>query len=215
MLELVSNGTVLNDTWLFDSHSLFWSQLLTPVAPSARFSSVSATHNDGDTYVFGGFSASITPLDDLWVFRSSSLTWELMSTLNQGPSARGFMTGYFMGDDFIIVSGCDSLTQVNYIFACVNSFNETWSFNINTKLWNNTNVSGTYPSSFSLETQIIDDSQLLVYANNKYTMAAFYVLSTADSSWSQIQFNSISPLPDGRNWASFVTFDTDYYMFGG
>lgn len=90
----MSDGTVLGDTWVYDTESASWQELQPSgdeASPPARFSMVYGTAQAGALdafYVSTGESAKFGFFNDVWALNLSSLTWSEQPASGPAPTVR-------------------------------------------------------------------------------------------------------------------------------
>jgi hypothetical protein len=105
-----------------------WSNLNPSVKPSARYghSIIYAGNNKiilfGGSYSFGSYD------NETWEYDISSNTWLNLSPSGPVPSARGFFSMVYIGNNKVILFGGRDSTGLN---------GETWEYNISSNTWMN------------------------------------------------------------------------------
>jgi hypothetical protein len=108
------------DTWTFDGTS--WTQVVprTP-SPPARWGATAFTFN-GKVVLFGGISASLTPLGDTWIWDDQAQTWTQILQGATAPSARAWASqapyGTATGPDVVLFGGTNGQQD----------FDDTWTW---------------------------------------------------------------------------------------
>ena len=70
-----SSGTLLDDTWLFNTATNTWGQITgSPSTPPARCAHAMAATTSGDVLLFGGWDGSGNSLNDTWRYGPAALT---------------------------------------------------------------------------------------------------------------------------------------------
>ncbi|MHA2247889.1 MAG: Kelch repeat-containing protein [Candidatus Hodarchaeales archaeon] len=136
--NLLGSGLFYNDVWSYNYETNTWTNVTPAINPKARwfFSMVYDVHADR-TLLFGGYTVFdlYSPIlrqgfeEDTWAFDLESKNWvELNPSNNPGP--RGYTSAiyHYQIDRTILYGGWNEEHDVLY--------NDTWSFDYNTKNWN-------------------------------------------------------------------------------
>ncbi|RKO90152.1 hypothetical protein BDK51DRAFT_45057 [Blyttiomyces helicus] len=99
----------LPDTFVFHAHNSSWSKINTAVNPRATFAACASLSDK--VYLFGGSMPDINiPLNELWSFDLTSMSWTLIMNASDagaalGPSPRESASMTTLGDRYLVVSG--------------------------------------------------------------------------------------------------------------
>jgi hypothetical protein len=92
----------VNDTWLLDASG--WRQLLASSPVGGREDHVTITDgSSGDVHVYGGYSNSFFPNNELWRWQGS--TWSRVYAATPPPPPRGGMRGVWDGRQCLFTGG--------------------------------------------------------------------------------------------------------------
>jgi hypothetical protein len=124
--------------WAYDYNANTWSQLPSEGAPSIAFfegfgAMVYDSESDRSVSYGGGFSGSLTKLDDLWIYDYNTNTWTKMEP-DAGPGKRMLHAmAYDPALDLVVLFGglLDGTQRYNQ---------ETWVYDLNTNTWTNRTI---------------------------------------------------------------------------
>jgi len=128
-----SNGTDLNDTWIWDGTT--WAQVLTSKAPSGRRWDTQGMAYDaatGNVVLFGGVTSDGTMLGDTWTWNGKTRTWTEQHPA-VSPSPRRAPIAYDWATGTVVLFGGEG----SYGGP---TFGDTW-------VWNGTNWRQLFPAT--------------------------------------------------------------------
>lgn len=125
-----------------------------------RFGHSLVSDRRGSLWMFGGYSLSHGPLNDLRLFDTKNLTW-MQVTVESTPDAKMPMGRYFHGADIghaqtIYVYGGLSKKHKNYRNRTLDDF---WQFDIQNQRWSEIEKTGAWPPALSGHTLTYHKSQ--------------------------------------------------------
>ena len=120
-----------------------------------------------------------------------------------------------INDGIYIIGGCANTDLLTYLQTCTVSINETWLYNITTQLWTQLPSDANFPPGTFLVANPLQNAKIVVYSNTDFVYSSIYVLDITTSSWSHVQLDSISAVPTGRSTETIVSYNNNFYMFGG
>ncbi|KAL5495002.1 hypothetical protein ACEPAI_464 [Sanghuangporus weigelae] len=161
-------------------------------------------------YVFGG-QVDGEFLNDLWAFDLNTLrnkaAWELIKpSSNEGPARRTGHTCITYGDRIIMFGGTDS--QYHY--------NDTWSFDTNTRQWTELNCIGFIPSPREGHAAALVNDVIYIFGgrgvdgNDLGDLAAFKI---SNQRW--YMFQNMGPAPTVRSGHRMAAVGTRVFVLGG
>ncbi|KDQ63357.1 hypothetical protein JAAARDRAFT_375900 [Jaapia argillacea MUCL 33604] len=161
-------------------------------------------------FVFGG-QVDGQFLNDLWAFDLNSLrtkaTWQLYEPVNSPKPAR--RTGHVVityGDRILVFGGTDG--QYHY--------NDTWSFDVNTRTWSELQCIGFIPSPREGHAASLVDDVVYVFGGRGVDgkdlddLAAFKI---SNQRW--YMFQNMGPSPSGRSGHAMASLGTRVFVLGG
>jgi Galactose oxidase, central domain len=93
------------DTWVYDCKTRKWSQVKTPVAPSARASHAMVYLPEAKAVLLaGGYSGGWKPLTDVWVFKISSGKWQRLGL--DLPAKAFYVSGLYNSEKKTVLMAC-------------------------------------------------------------------------------------------------------------
>jgi hypothetical protein len=201
----------LSDTWIFESSTMKWTRLSTPVHPVARSGEMMVWDPTFDSVVlFGGYDASRGYLSDTWIYSDATLNWSELS-LSIHPAARS--NGDMVWDpglgDALIFGGQNNLQ--GYLSS-------TWVFGPVSKVWTQLSLKVT-PTGRS-EAMMVWDADLgnaVLFGGHNGAQGylnSTWVFDTNSKSWVKL---SLSTKPTGRDEAA-MAWDPglqEIFLFGG
>lgn len=119
-----NDGEASGDIWQYNFHKELW---IKSFGPPSRYSHIACFDASKDRMiVFGGLSATKTPLNDLWIYRFDNDTSRpIHPELGNRPPARYGHTAMLKNNNLFIFGGTNGKKY----------FNDCWIFNFNTGLW--------------------------------------------------------------------------------
>jgi hypothetical protein len=200
-----SNGTNLDDTWIYDFGNNVWTPVETPTNPGPRQRHAMAPVWGTDKVVmFGGVNT--TRLNDTWVFDVSDNTWTEQSP-STAPSARFLpaITAIYNTRDILLFGGRDTTFD-----------DETWIYNLTLDQWTQKSPS-TKPSARFAHSMayMMNSSKVVLFGGSTATGydQETWEYNNGNSSWTKRQ----SVVPPNRGYHSMATvsnFD-NVILFGG
>ncbi|MBX3064873.1 MAG: hypothetical protein KF726_17960 [Anaerolineae bacterium] len=120
-----NNGTIYDDTWLFDVNVNAWREIMTAVAPQARFGAAAAWDTTRERILlFAGQASGL--FNDVWSFDLATETWTRLETQGTAPIAR-------YGTSAVFDPQLDRLI-ISHGFAA-GRFDDTFALDLKTSLW--------------------------------------------------------------------------------
>ena len=198
-----------NDLWRFNGTS--WVQVIANgvnSSPSARYGAVAWTDNNGNAYVFGGYSDIGFYYNDLWQFNGSNWTQLIANGVTGSPSSR-----------WGAVSWTNKSSNA-YVFGGYNNgyyYNDLWGFIGNTWVQIIANGVNGSPSARASSTSWTDNQGYVYVFGGKNSTFLNDLWKIDKTNWSQIYANSVNKiLPRGRSGAvSWIDNLGNTYLFGG
>lgn len=235
-----------NDTWLFnrlEKDSGVWTELFPTVVPSARafqaMARVTDKHGNAYACMFGGtvFSAiSSTPsADKFYCYNVTSQNWLNFTSLG-GPSPRSGSSAVGRGPNFYVLMG---------VSATLQTLNDIWRFNIDTRQWTNLTPAHNNPPPRHVaiaeivcpnndhhghhdhhdDHEHIEDCDIVMYGGENITFSGFRpIFDTRNDTWEfnlrtnqwRNITNNCKPTPPVDYACTIPTVsELNIYMFGG
>jgi Galactose oxidase, central domain len=124
-----------NAGWICSNNMSQWKWIdCSAAAPSPRVAHAQACYDNRYVYIFGGrtgIGMDESPLDDMWMFDTTTEKWTSVSTTGDIPPARSFHRMICINNNLYLFGGCGSSGRLN----------DLYQFNINTKVWSNLGTS--------------------------------------------------------------------------
>lgn len=206
-----SNNSLFNDTWAFDLEARTWTKLQTSGAlPPARLAFDAVYDAVGHQLViYSGQGAGF--FNDTWTLDLNTLEWRDVSPASDGarPKKRYGSAGIF-----------DPVSRSLVSFAGFTSesgrFNDTQSFGLASKSWQDWSPSGTRPVVRCLLTAAYDraNRRMIVYGGQRSgALDDIWSFDLATRTWTEL---TPAQRPAGRWFASsFVDREGRFVIFGG
>ncbi|KAJ4485930.1 hypothetical protein J3R30DRAFT_3282095 [Lentinula aciculospora] len=179
-------------------------------SPAGRYGHAVTMAHTSKFIVFGG-QVDGEFLNDLWSFDLNSLrtrpTWELIEPTS--PERPAHRTGHVCinyGDRILIFGGTDG--QYHY--------NDTWSFDLNTKKWSELTCIGFIPAPREGHAAALVDDVIYVFGGRGVDgkdlndLAAFKL---SNQRW--YMFQNMGPAPSGRSGHAMASIGTRVFVLGG
>ncbi|KAJ4484910.1 hypothetical protein C8J55DRAFT_452826 [Lentinula edodes] len=179
-------------------------------SPVGRYGHAVTMAHTSKFIIFGG-QVDGEFLNDLWSFDLNSLrtrpTWELIEPTS--PERPAHRTGHVCinhGDRILIFGGTDG--QYHY--------NDTWSFDLNTKKWSELTCIGFIPAPREGHAAALVDDVIYVFGGRGVDgkdlndLAAFKL---SNQRW--YMFQNMGPAPSGRSGHAMASIGTRVFVLGG
>ncbi|MFW9890759.1 MAG: Kelch repeat-containing protein [Candidatus Thorarchaeota archaeon] len=129
----INTNDRLNDTWLYNTNTDTWTEVLPTLAPSERRAHGMVYDSESDRFIiFGGEDGDV--LNDTWAFDPGTNLWTQMSP-SLAPSHRfAHKMVYDSESDRVILFGGYNGGSVNQPSSY---FGDTWVYDFNTDSWEN------------------------------------------------------------------------------
>jgi hypothetical protein len=98
-----TDGSALNETWVFDLSETTWTQMFPATSPSQRENLNMAYLGDDRVLLYGGSSGKA--LSDTWIYDYSDNNWTEMFPAASPPSYQGTGAMVYIGDDKAVLVG--------------------------------------------------------------------------------------------------------------
>lgn len=200
------DGSLNDETWIYDPENATWSKIDAAIHPSERRGHAMTYDSDsGKIVLFGGITDE-TPLtysDETWTFSVSNSTWfEEPVPIGTAPSSRAECAMTYDTENKLVV-----------LFGGSAGGNETWTYNVTARTWNIVSTLGPFERS---EHAMVYDS-----ANNVTVMFGgtnfgneTWIYNVSNNTWT----NVTGPIgPSNRSGHAMVYNSADgiVVLFGG
>ncbi len=184
-----------------------WQQLVTDVAPSARYDHILVAASDVNKLVlFGGRNGG--NLGDTWIFDLTTNTWREVFA-NPAPEPR-----------FGMAAAYDAERQRVVLFAGEGAvfYNDVWVFDVVNETWSLLTVSGAIPGIRYGTSAVVDPEtdQLLIshgFSNGRYDDT--FALDFNTNTWADVTPADVRPLNRCLHEAIFDPLSQQMILFGG
>lgn len=202
------NGTVSNQTWIFDLSDNNWAPLLSLSGPSAREGHALAFIGDGQVVLNGGFDG-ISFSDETWVFNLSTFSWTLKNPTTIPSVRTSSIPLVYVGGDQVLLFA-HSIDPINL------STSTTWLYDLSENEWQLKNeLTIPYVSSGSGMASLTGSDWVLLFGGNTFGAPpnGTFVYDLSDNTWS---LQSPSTLPADRQYHTMASIGAGkVLMFGG
>ncbi len=134
-----TNGTAMNDTWIYDCSLNTWTQVTGSSKPTARSCQAMARIAPDKVLLFGGWNGG-TRYGDTWLFNLEKMQWAKVNASNN-PSPRRNCGMAQLYDGRVLLFGGE--------IAGAADTNDTWAFDLGELNWEETPVQGDMPPECS------------------------------------------------------------------
>jgi N-acetylneuraminic acid mutarotase len=197
-----------NEMFIYDINNKQWTVVKNETSPSPRLAH-SSVILDNKIFVYGGRDSDGKDLDDLYIFDTDTLNWNLSNSSTNTPGLRSYHSAAAIEsrNSFYVFAGCGTSGRLNSLYQ----------FDANVDSWNEVNTSGDVPSvrggpGFSS----IGDNLLYVYAGfNGQEMNDLYFIDLRDGKWRNITDSATGEKPEPRSVHAMCSLGTDIFVFGG
>jgi len=127
---LAASGVNYDDTWVFDSNTMNWTQMHPNNSPSGRYGHKMVFDPVTNKIILFGGSAGTNYLADTWTYDYVTNNWTAVTPTNS-PSARRYHTMVY-----------DSTNNIVLMHGGFPNRADTWSYNTTSNEWINMNIIG-------------------------------------------------------------------------
>jgi hypothetical protein len=176
---------IWGDLWEYKTADNTWRAIdakgATP--PSRAYHSTAFDAKQGIMWMFGGTSAKLTALDDLWKLDTATMTWTAMTPSGARPGAR-FSAGLFHDaarNQLVLYSGCKSFIESD------NAWPDVWTYDIERNVWSKKKA--TAPPRWQAAAAFAPELDLLIvqggFDGKSNAHADTWTYSLADDKWAE------------------------------
>jgi N-acetylneuraminic acid mutarotase len=205
--EHVPRETIDNRLWAYNITTDSWNEVqANGVPPQARLAH-SATVVGTDIIFYAGRVTDKTELEDMWVFHTSTNTWEEIKMVGQSPPPRSYhvMTSPPNSPYLYMFGGCKPVKG---------RYNDLWRFDLRSKTWEELRVPNA-PSERGGPQLVSTDSALYVlFGFSGRELGDIHRYDLNQNQWTEMQLAGTAPQPRSVHCACPVN-DNEIFVFGG
>jgi hypothetical protein len=199
-----TDGSLDDETWVYDLSGGTWTQRFPSSKPSARYDHAMTYIGGDQVLLFGGYDGSVD--DETWVYDLSENTWTQQSP-SSSPSVRSSHAMAYIGGDQVLLFG-------GYP-GCFPLDDQTWVYDVSDGTWTQQSPSSKPSARERHAMQYIGGDQVLLfggfYSPTYYDDTWLYDLSAG--TWTQ-QSPSLKPSARGDHAMAYLGGD-QVLLFGG
>ncbi|MHA2238776.1 MAG: Kelch repeat-containing protein [Candidatus Hodarchaeales archaeon] len=204
-----NGGSVLSDTWEFNSSNQVWNKVKTEGNPSGRFNfGFAFDSNNQKVILFGGMNSNYDRSDEMWVYDPSDRIWSKLSPqIHPSPRSDPEMV-YDSDNNIIILFGGYNIDET--------LLDDTWIYFINNNTWKERfpemGPEARYGHSMCYQTQ--KQRTILFGGRVEGLTNEIWEYDYLTNSWEELLLNE---KPSVRYWHDMVynPADNSLLLFGG
>ncbi|CAG8587560.1 9239_t:CDS:2, partial [Cetraspora pellucida] len=186
----IFGGSVYNQSFFnqFDTSKQQWSDIISVGnVPTDRYLISCANFNNGMTTIFSG----VNRINDLWIFNSLSLTWNLSNATNAPPSREGYSAITLPNNNILYIGGKNSYNPFKYM-----PMNILPLYNTKSDTWEILSISDPTPPARSYFSAVLTpDGRIIIFGgDNGTTFGDLWILDIVTFQWSI--GNILNPIAD-------------------
>jgi len=195
------NGSMNDETWIYDLSEGTWTQQFPSSSPSARYRHEMAYIGGDQVLLFGGWDMFLD--GETWIYDLSEGTWTRQYP-SSSPSARDVHAMAYIGGDQVLLFGGDD-----------GSFDdETWIYDLSEGTWTQQTPSSSPSARGYTEMAYIGGDQVLLFGGWKSAYVdETWIYDLSEGAWTQ-QTPSSNPCPRYSHAMAYIGGNR-VLLFGG
>jgi len=204
----------VNDMISFDFENRFWEKITnyngTP--PSERSDHCMASVGS-NIYIFGGSDFNVTPLNDLHVFNTDTLTWTKIQGKGTPPSPRSGHSCVALGSMIYFFGGAQWNAKLN---KWNSKSNEIFMFDTIETKWTKINALGKVPLVSTFAAMVAVGRSIYIIGGGRsdgdFVSNSCYIFDTITWAWSSV---NISGHFSAKDCITATVYGSNVFLFGG
>jgi hypothetical protein len=204
--------SVLSDTWEYDSSTRNWTKInITGSIPNARQDHTLTYIDNNQALLFGGYDGN-NPLQDTWVYESTSNTWTEPNISGDIPTARySHSTAYAGNNKLVMFGGYDGISPLQ----------DTWIYESTSNTWTEPNISGDIPTGrISQSMCFIDNDKVVMFGGSYFddgwnNLNDLWIYDLSSNQWGQVVSDNNNNIDSSYSHQLSYIGDNKVVIFGG